>query len=114
MDTSPPEPPGEASSGLGAWDVPVPKGVCPDESLPASPSLSHGPRRPIGYRTESVNLVPFIDFWTGGDAEFTTDSIGLQTADRLRSLVGASQLTTCTYQRTIQMDYSKTLKNVML
>ncbi|XP_059914686.1 uncharacterized protein LOC132462923 [Gadus macrocephalus] len=38
LDTSPPEPPGEASSGLGAQDVPVPTGVDPDASLPASQS----------------------------------------------------------------------------
>ena len=38
LDTSPPEPPGEASSGLGARDVPVPTGVDPDASLPASQS----------------------------------------------------------------------------
>ncbi|CAL8394798.1 unnamed protein product [Boreogadus saida] len=38
LDTSPPEPPGETSSGLGARDVPVPTDVDPDASLPASQS----------------------------------------------------------------------------
>ncbi|CAL8394593.1 unnamed protein product [Boreogadus saida] len=61
LDTSPPEPPGEASSGLGARDVPVPTGVDPDASLPASQSPHLG--QPCRTRRPPRRYEPETGCW---------------------------------------------------
>ena len=63
LDTSPPEPPSEAPSSLGARDVPVPTGVGPDVSLPASQSPSPHLGQPCRARRPPRRYEPETGHW---------------------------------------------------